>query len=125
MGWQEEIVRAYFGAWLRLDSSRLGDFFEEDALYTECYGPQYEGLAQIRRWFADWIPHGRVLEWRVNDVFSEGDRTAVDWYFRCVYDGNESGFDGVTLITWSASREIQTLREFESKPEHVRPYSEK
>ncbi len=122
MDWREEKIRAYFAAWVRGDGFRLEDWFAPDAIYTECYGPRYHGVEQLRRWIADWAPHGRVLEWTVKRVFSAGDQTAVEWYFRCRYDGEESGFDGATLITWDGGGRIKTLAEFESKAEHSFPY---
>ena len=34
--------------------------FTENAVYTECYGPEYRGIEQIEKWFADWNKKGRV-----------------------------------------------------------------
>lgn len=43
----EQLIGAYFQAWLTQDESRLAEFFESDAVYSECYGPEYRGIDQI------------------------------------------------------------------------------
>lgn len=120
----EEIIRLYFQSWVDADSSRLGDFFAENIVYSECYGPEYRGIRQILRWFLDWQPHGRVLEWRIKRILHQGNTYAVEWFFRCIYDGVTDGFDGVSLIEFNEAGKITALREFQSKAEHVFPYGQ-
>ena len=50
----EEIIRKYFACWLNKDEKPLTDIFAEDIIYSECYGPEYHGIRQIRQWFHDW-----------------------------------------------------------------------
>lgn len=118
---RERIVRAWFSAWLNVDGSQIPTIFAENAVYSECYGPEYRGRAQIERWFADWNAHGRVLEWRIKRFLHDGASLAVEWYFRCDYDGID-GFDGVTLVDFDADGRIARLCEFQSKSEHEFPY---
>jgi len=112
---REQLIRDYFASWLRRDGSRLPDFFSDDALYIESHGPRYKGLEQIEQWFADWLPHGEVIQWKIIRFLHQGDQTAVEWVFRCRYDGVESAFDGVSLLDFNQAGKICRLREFAAK----------
>ena len=61
----EETLRRYFQCWLDQDDGPLKDIFSNDIVYSECYGPEYRGLAQVLQWFRDWNRTGRVLRWDV------------------------------------------------------------
>ena len=63
-----------------------------------------------------------MLEWRIKSFLHEENKTAVEWYFRCDYDGEEGGFDGVSLIEFDNAGKIVSLKEFQSKAEHIFPY---
>ncbi len=119
---REQTIRQYFGAWVENAPDRLPGIFAGDVVYSECYGPEYRGLGQIQKWFADWNRRGRVLEWKVKGFLHQGSKTAAEWYFRCEYDGNTDGFDGVSLIEFDEAGKIVSLKEFQSKAEHVFPY---
>lgn len=121
---REETIKAYFRCWVEDDPAVLEKTFGEEIVYSECYGPEYRGLGQIKQWFSDWNQRGKVLEWRIKSFLHEGDRTVVEWYFRCEYDGKESGFDGVSLIEFGESGKIVSLKEFQSRAEHEFPYGE-
>lgn len=119
-----EIVRDYFASWLRQDRSRFADIFADDVVYTECYGPEYHGLGQVERWFDDWNCRGRVLVWDIREIYQDGDHLIAEWYFQCVFDGVTDGCDGVSLIRFNPAGKIVSLREYQSKSEHVYPYGE-
>lgn len=120
---RERLIREYFRCWLENRPEKLGDIFAPGIVYSECYGPEYRGLGQVRRWFRDWNQKGRVLEWRIKGFLHQGEHTAVEWYFRCDYDG-EDGFNGVSLVEFDARGRICLLKEFQSKAEHYFPYGE-
>ena len=120
----KRLIEAYFQAWLTRDESRLAEFFEPDAVYSECYGPEYRGLGQITRWFRDWNKRGRVLRWDIHNILRQENTLAVEWTFGCVFDGEESLFNGVSLVEFSENGKISLLKEFQSKAEHVFPYGE-
>lgn len=119
---REEKIKEYFAAWLAGDGGCLPQVFAADAVYSECYGPVYDGLPQIERWFRDWNGCGTVQAWDIKAFLHQGDRTVVEWYFHCRYRGQEEDFDGVSLITWDADEKIRSLQEFQSKREHFYPY---
>lgn len=121
---REETIKAYFRCWVENDPAVLEKTFAGEIVYSECYGPEYRGLGQIKQWFSDWHQRGKVLEWRVKGFLHEGDCTAVEWYFRCDYEGEVNGFDGVSLIEFDKAGKIVSLKEFQSKAEHEFPYGE-
>lgn len=121
---REDGIRRYFDAWLKQDESGLEGIFSEDAVYSECYGPEYHGRDQILRWFRDWNARGKVNAWDWKGLIRQGNRIAVEWYFACEYDGESHAFDGVSIIEWNDSDQICALREFQSKAEHTVPYRE-
>ena len=120
----EERIRAYFRAWLDKDASALQGLFAADVVYGESYGPVYRGIGQILRWFEDWNRRGAVLQWDIRSFAAVGRTAYVEWFFRCEYDGEIGGFDGVTIAQFDEQLRIRKLREFQSKAEHVFPYGE-
>lgn len=118
---REEIIRKYFDSWIKKDIKVLPSIFSENTVYVECYGPEYHGLDQILKWFSDWNKNGAVLEWSIKSFMHQGKFSAVEWYFKCDYDGEVSGFDGISLIEF-AGEKIVNLKEFQSKAEHYYPY---
>ena len=119
---REARIREYFDAWVRKDARPLAGIFAPDILYSECYGPEYRGIGQVLRWFADWNTQGTVLQWPIKQFVHQGAVTAVEWYFQCEYQGQVDGFDGVSLITFDDAGRMVRLQEFQSKAEHHLPY---
>ncbi|MEN6339674.1 MAG: nuclear transport factor 2 family protein [Clostridiaceae bacterium] len=119
---EEQVVRQYFNAWLQKDGSQLRVLFDPDVVYVECYGPEYHGIEQIRRWFFDWNQRGTVTRWDIGRFVLQERRAAVEWTFACEYDGAFSAFDGVSLIEFNESGAMAEVREYQSKQEHVFPY---
>ena len=62
---KEKTVERWFAMWLRQDDSGIDAVFEEDAVYIESWGPRYEGLEKIGKWFREWNTRGRVLRWDI------------------------------------------------------------
>lgn len=119
----ERSIREYFSCWIENTPATLEKIFSDDIIYSECYGPEYRGIGQVKQWFEDWNKKGRVLEWTIKSFLHQGNRTAVEWYFRCDYDG-EAGFDGMSLMEFAEDGRIRSLKEFQSKAEHEFPYGE-
>lgn len=118
------IIKQYFQSWLTQDISKLRLIFADEIEYVECYGPIYQGIEQLCLWFEKWNKHGRVLQWDIKQIIHQDNITVVEWYFKCEYDNNISAFDGVSIITFNDEDKIISLKEFESKCEHVYPYCE-
>lgn len=90
---KKDIIEKYFQAWINVDLEVVKQTFSENAVYSECYGPEYRGLSQI-----------------------------VKWYFKCSYEGSVDGFDGVTISDFDQDMKIVKLCEYQSKAEHYYPY---
>ena len=116
------LVENYFQAWIEKNAEVLKTIFSDDIIYSECYGPEYHGIQQVLKWFADWNKVGTVLEWRIKGFVSEGNTTVVEWYFKCNYNNAVDGFDGVSIIDFDDNNKIKALKEFQSKAEHYFPY---
>ena len=102
----EEVIRKYFQCWLDKDVDTVKRIFSDDIIYSECYGPVYKGIGQIIRWFEDWNQKGTVLQWDIKRVMVAGNTAVVEWYFKCDYEGNLDGFDGVTIAEFDADMNI-------------------
>lgn len=63
-----------------------------------------------------------MLEWTIKEVYRDGDALIAVWYFLCDYEGSIGGFDGVTIARFDSDEKIASLREFQSKAEHILPY---
>ncbi len=115
-------IRTYFDAWLDKDGSCLETLFEPAIRYTECYGPEYLGLEQVKKWFTEWNLSSKVLVWDVKGFTHQGNQTAVEWYFKYENKDNGGEMDGVSLISFNAEGKIYRVKEFTSQVEHHWPY---
>ncbi len=120
---KKTIISTYFQCWLCQDRTGFEDIFSENVVYSECYGPEYNGLLQVNRWFDDWNQHGKVLVWEIKHIWQDGDTCIAEWYFSCEYMGAVAGFDGVTLARFGSDNKILMIQEFQSKAEHEFPYA--
>lgn len=119
---REKIIESYFDCWLNNNSLMLRKIFDLDAIYSECYGPKYNGLYSIERWFDDWNKQGQVLVWDIKQFIHQNNITVVEWYFKCKYKEKVSEFDGVSLIEFNNDNYIVNLKEFQSKIPHYYIY---
>lgn len=117
-----DIIKNYFQSWIDADIEVVKRTFSVNAVYRECYGPEYHGLSQIVKWFEDWNKCGQVLEWTIKRILEQGQTVIVEWYFKCIYDGKTDEFDGVTLADFDDDMKVIKLCEFQSKAEHYYPY---
>lgn len=122
---REQIIRRWFGMWLRGEDTGIADIFAADAVYIESWGPEYRGAAAIRHWFAEWNTRGKVLTWDIRQYFHREDQTVVEWFFRNrMNDGREETFDGLSLVKWTADGRIAFLQEFGCNLNRYDPYAD-
>ena len=121
---REKRIRDYFISWIQKDSSVVQRYFHPEIVYIECYGPKYNGIEQVMKWFEEWNKIGSVLEWRIKQIICQNNFYAVEWYFKCDYENNVEGFDGVSIIEFNNKNEIILVKEFQSKAEHYLPYEQ-
>jgi len=120
---REKIIEQYFGAWISKNMEIIDKHFSENIRYIECYGPEYNGIKQIRQWFKDWNNGNNVLKWDIKRFIESNNTIIVEWFFECEYDKNISGFDGVSIIEFDENNKIILVKEFQSKAEHIFPYN--
>lgn len=100
---REAILRRWFSMWLEGKDQGIAALFQEDALYIESWGPQYQGVEKIKHWFTEWNTRGRVLRWDMGVCFHRAQETMVTWRFHCrMDDGTEQAFEGVSYVLWSS-----------------------
>lgn len=119
---REKIVEGYFRSWLTKDISVLEKTFAINAVYIESWGPAYDNLIDIGKWFKDWNDHNNVLQWDIKQFLHQGNTCVCVWYFQCECGGNVDGFDGVSIIDFDDNNKIILLREFQSKTPNYYPY---
>ncbi|MBE5793794.1 MAG: nuclear transport factor 2 family protein [Clostridiales bacterium] len=119
---REDCIRQYMQGWLTQNEELLLATLSQQIHIIESYGPEYIGLAEVQQWFRTWHTRGQVLRWDALGFLHQGDETVVKWHFVCRYEGNTSGFDGLSLVRFDASGRILAMEEYQSKTEHHRPY---
>ena len=124
MNEREIKIRRWFGMWLDGKCNGIEELFCIDAVYTESWGPKYEGLPRIRHWFEEWNTRGKVCTWDIKQFFHKGDQTVVEWYFANVLnDGREERFDGMSLTKWRGEK-IAVLKEFGCNTDNYDSYGQ-
>ena len=121
---KEKIINQYFESWINKDISIIEKHFSQNIKYIECYGPEYNGIKQICKWFNDWNNGNNVLKWDIKRFIEIKNTVVVEWFFECEYDKNISGFDGVSIIEFDDNNKIILVKEFQSNAEHTFPYNE-
>ncbi len=120
---EKKIISDYFNSWVTGDSSQWTEWFADNVRYEESTGTGYIGIGQMLRWQNEWVEHGKVIDWSISDIlFSQGTYT-VCWKFSCCYDGNESTFNGVSLISFNEENRMTYVREFAAQADIAFPYN--
>ncbi|HIW55692.1 MAG TPA: DUF3781 domain-containing protein [Firmicutes bacterium] len=119
---KEKTVRRWFGMWTEGRRDDLRGIFSDDVVYTESWGPRYEGLDRVRLWFDEWNTRGRVDVWDIKWFMHGGERTVVRWYFENTMGGGaQEKFDGVSVVVWKDCK-ILCLTEFGCSADNYDPY---
>ena len=63
-----ELFQQTIDAWLNKDIKKLLIILSEDILWTEYFGAQYQGKAEIEKWFCQWIN----IMWIMRLLYSHG-----------------------------------------------------
>jgi len=106
------VFERYVEAWKRADIEAALDTLEDNCVITECYGPVYRGRDKVRLWMEKWLGDGnRVLEWEITSELFGQDAAAFEWRFKCLYQGEEAGFEGASVVRYRNGK-ILTMREY-------------
>jgi len=112
---RELIIKQYFESWIKKDISIIEKYFSENIKYVECYGPEYNGIDQIRQWFNNWNNGNSVLKWDIKRFIENKNIMAVEWFFECEYNREMISFDGVSIIEFDEDGKITGVKEFQAK----------
>jgi len=121
------LIEGYIQSWREQDLDLCLGTLSPDVVVVECYGPEYHGIDEVRRWFTDWhagTTQGRVTRWEIigEIVFDEvHGAAAVAWEFECVTEGNVGEFPGASLFEFDDSK-IVRIREYQMEADRYRPY---
>ena len=118
-----ELFQQTIDAWLNKDIKKLLIVLSEDILWTEYFGAQYQGKAEIEKWFCQWNNpvENKVKSWTVDKYYVDNETALFTWTFHYVYRGEENIFDGISLVKFSGNK-ICEIQEFEQKYEKFRPF---
>ncbi len=121
----KELVERYFKAWLDKNEEMFLSVLHDEIIIKESYGPVYEGKPACLRWFNDWHRHeNRVTIWNIDKMYFDDDESVmtVEWYFECVFEGNQAGFLGSSVICFENDL-IISVNEYSMKKEQYKPYN--
>ena len=118
-----ELFQQTIDAWLNKHIKKLLIILSEDILWTEYFGAQYQGKAEIEKWFCQWNNpvENKVKSWAVDKYYVDNETALFTWTFRCFYEGKEGILDGISLVKFSGNK-ICEIQEFEQKHEKFRPF---
>ncbi|WP_236683877.1 nuclear transport factor 2 family protein [Lactococcus cremoris] len=73
---KSELFQQTIDAWLTKDINKLLSGLSADIIYTECYGAQYQGKAEIEKWFRQWKNpvENQVKSWSVDKSYVDNER---------------------------------------------------
>ncbi|MGL5449824.1 MAG: nuclear transport factor 2 family protein [Lactococcus cremoris] len=73
---KSELFQQTIDAWLTKDINKLLSVLSADIIYTECYGAQYHGKAEIEKWFCQWNNpvENQVKSWTVDKSYVDNER---------------------------------------------------
>lgn len=120
---KKQIIRDYFQSWLKPNIEVIKSIFDENATYSECYGPIYRNKKEIISWFEKWNKQGKVIAWPIEKILINENTCIVEWHFKCNYQKKISEFDGVSIIDFNDQNKIISVKEYQSKSQHYYPYS--
>lgn len=119
---KELIISKYFNMWVSRNFVGLNEIFDEDIYYSECYGPEYFKMEEIKLWIENMLRKQIVKEWIIKRFIHTDNVVVVEWYFKEEQKDHENDFDGVSIIEFNELGKIVKIKEYESKVVHKRPY---
>jgi hypothetical protein len=118
---KENIIRKYFAMWIDRNFDAIEEVFDINIYYSECYGPEYQGISEIKQWITKNMKEQVVLEWNIKQFIHQDNIVVVEWFFKDI-SGEEHAFDGVSIIVFNNQNKILSIKEFESKSTHTTPF---
>ncbi|MDU5808446.1 MAG: nuclear transport factor 2 family protein [Finegoldia magna] len=120
---RDSIIRMWFRMWLEQKDLGIDNIFDDNIVYTECWGPKYSNKNTVKIWFDEWNTRGKVIKWDILQIIHHEKQSFVQWIFECkMKNGEFSKFEGISLILWNDSNKIKELKEFQCDLNNYNPY---
>lgn len=119
---KEAVINEYFEMWVLRDFKNIDNIFYSDIYYSECYGPEYQGISEIHQWIDKMLKEQVVIEWTIKRFIHQADSVVVEWFFKHKMQDEISGFDGVSIIEFTENGTISSIKEFASEAIHTTPF---
>ena len=118
------IFKHYIRSWLTKDLDLFLSVLTENVQITKCYGAQYFGKKECKKWFSHWFSslENQVISWEIHTQESSGEYGFFTWTFECVYNNEHTIFDGISRVKFKGDL-ICEIYEFEMTHKKQRPYS--
>ncbi len=69
----KEIIRAFIGAWSRLDADELVDYFTDDGTYHNMPMEPVSGRENVRQLIGGFLSTWTATEWEIVNLIADGD----------------------------------------------------
>ena len=119
---KEAVIKEYFDMWVSRDFKNIYNIFDCDIYYSECYGPEYQGISEIHQWIDKMLKEQEVIEWTIKRFIHQANTVVVEWFFKDKVQDKISGFDGVSIIEFVENGTISSIKEFSSVALHLTPF---
>ena len=119
-----QLLTSFIQSWSKKDIDLFDSMLSDNIVYSECYGPIYEGINACKRWFSEWNKVGKVLQWDIIDFAfdSVSNKICFEWYFKCEYEGVVSGFYGCSFMKIEENTFVK-INEYKTENNHSYPYN--
>lgn len=118
---KEAIIQKYFDMWVSGNFDNLDLLFDKNIYYSECYGPEYQGMDEIWQWIDKMRARQIVHKWNIKRFIHQGDTVVVEWFFEDEIKNERHEFDGVSIVEFEGNK-ITSIKEFESVSKHTTPF---
>lgn len=122
MNEKEAVIKEYFDMWVLRDFKNIYNIFDSDIYYSECYGPEYQGISEIHQWIDKMLKEQEVIEWTIKRFIHQANTVVVEWFFKDKVQDKISGFDGISIIEFTEYVTINSIKEFSSEALHTTPF---
>lgn len=114
MNRREQIIEDYFKSWIDNDMSFIQEYFHNDIIYIESWGPAYNGIDSLKKWFYNWHIESKVLVWDVKEIYEVNNKVICEWYFKYEDKKSVEDFNGISIFKFSSDNKIVEVKEFMS-----------
>ncbi|MDR1605854.1 MAG: nuclear transport factor 2 family protein [Streptococcaceae bacterium] len=120
---RQHIINDWFQAWHQPDWANFEQIFDTEVYYSECWGPEYQGISQVKTWFKHWHSKSKLLVWEITAIHHVQAHTFVTWHFACQSDHKTIAFEGLSDIQWTGLK-VKLVKEYSSQLPKYNPVAQ-